>query len=257
MVALGYSDSKFPAWWYSPAREGIEGQEVEQPRIEVQEVEQPRTEVQEGEETAGKRTHTEAGEAYAPTPPDKPRPREDRLRRPPVPVPASASDALPAPASASSAFSDLEMTILREQGISEITPGQWMRTEQLADGRIMLSPVDPRQELLSIRRSTEGEQIMGAMGENMVNQLTVHTQAIMKKVAFNPNVFQCWQFVSNALDEDTGNPFIPLDWDLGDYVSHCVAWCTEHEYGIVPTVLYNRPSRYTQLRELRRALACP
>ena len=115
----------------------------------------------------------------------------------------------------------------------------------------MLTPVDPRREILRIRRAADGDEIMGAVGENMVRQLTVHTQAIMKKVAFNPNVFQCWQFVSNAVDEDTGTPFIPPTWDLGDYVSHCVAWCTEHEYGIVPTVLYNRPSRYTQLRELR------
>ena len=62
----------------------------------------------------------------------------------------------------------------------------------------MLSPVDPQQELVRLQRSAKGEEIMGAVGENMVNQLTVHTQAIMKKVAFNPNVFQCWQFASNA-----------------------------------------------------------
>ena len=74
----------------------------------------------------------------------------------------------------------------------------------------------------------------------------------MKKVAFNPNAFQCWQFVSNAVDPDTGDPFIPPSWDFGDFVSHCISWATEHEYGIVPTVLYNRPSRYTQLREIRR-----
>ena len=93
---------------------------------------------------------------------------------------------------------------------------------------------------------------MGAVGEHMIQQLSVHTQAIMKKVAFNPNAFQCWQFVSNAVDPDTGDPFVPPSWDFGDFVSHCISWTAEHEYGIVPTVLYNRPSRYTQLRELRR-----
>ena len=101
MVAIGYSDTTFPAWWYSPARDGTE----------VQEVEQPRTEVQEDEETVGKRTPAKAGEEYAPTPPDQPRPIGARSTRPPVPVPASASDAMPtpAPASASSGFSDLEI----------------------------------------------------------------------------------------------------------------------------------------------------
>jgi hypothetical protein len=94
---------------------------------------------------------------------------------------------------------------------------------------------------------------MDSVGEHIISQLSVHTQAIMKKVAFNPNSFQCWQFVSNAVDQDTGDPFIPPGWDFGDFVSHCISWTTEHEYGIVPTVLYNRPSRYTQLRELRRS----
>ena len=73
----------------------------------------------------------------------------------------------------------------------------------------MLTPVDPQQELLRLQRTAKGDELMGAVGENMVNQMTVHTQAILKKVAFNPNVFQCWQFVSNAVDEDMGDPFIP------------------------------------------------
>jgi hypothetical protein len=74
----------------------------------------------------------------------------------------------------------------------------------------------------------------------------------MKKIAFNPSIFQCWQFVSNAEDPDTGYPFIPPDWDFGDYVNHCVLWTTENEYGIIPTVLYNRPSRYTIYKDMMR-----
>ena len=56
MVKLGYSDSTFPSWWYSPARDGTEGQQVEQQRIDAEE---GRTDAQEGEETAGRRTQTE------------------------------------------------------------------------------------------------------------------------------------------------------------------------------------------------------
>jgi hypothetical protein len=77
------------------------------------------------------------------------------------------------PAPASSGFSDEELSLLEEQGITEITPGQWMRTEQQSEGRFMLIPVDPQQELLRLRRTAKGDEIMGAVGENMVNQLTV------------------------------------------------------------------------------------
>ena len=39
-----------------------------------------RTVAEEGEESAGRRTQTEVGEEYAPTPPDTPRPKESRPR---------------------------------------------------------------------------------------------------------------------------------------------------------------------------------
>jgi hypothetical protein len=122
MVELGYSDSTFPSWWYSPARDGTEGQQVEQQRIDAEE---GRTGAQEGEETAGKRTQTQAEAGYAPTPPDKPRPKEARPTRLPVREPAPASDALPAsaPASAASEFSDFELSMLKDQAVTEITTG--------------------------------------------------------------------------------------------------------------------------------------
>ena len=132
MVELGYSDSTFPSWWYSPARDGTEGQQEGE---ETQEDAQHRTSVQEGEETAGKRTQTQAEARYAPTPPDKPRPKEARPTRLPVREPAPASDALPAsapasdalpasaPASAASEFSDLELSMLKAQAVTEITTG--------------------------------------------------------------------------------------------------------------------------------------
>ena len=122
MVKLGYSDSTFPSWWYSPARDGTEGQQVEQQRIDAEE---GRTDAQEGEETAGRRTQTEGAKAYAPTPPDTPIPKEPRPTIPTVQVPATASDALPAsaPASAASEFSDLELSMLKDQAVTEITTG--------------------------------------------------------------------------------------------------------------------------------------
>ena len=99
---------------------------------------------------------------------------------------AGLSDVVPTP-STSSAFSDAELSLLKDRAVTEIMPGQWMHTQKQADGRIVLTPVDPRQELLTIKREAKGDQIMGAVGEHMIQQLSVHTQAIMKKVAFNPN----------------------------------------------------------------------
>ena len=148
-------------------------------------------------------------------------------------------------------YTEAEVSLLKERAITEVTPGQWMHTVKQANGSILLTPVDPRQELLTIKREAQGDEIMGAVGEHMIQQLSVHTQAIIKKVALNPNVFQCWQFVSSARDQDTGDPFIPPTWDLGDFINHCVLWTTENEYGVVPTVLFNRPSRYTRFREMR------
>ena len=41
-----------------------------------------------------------------------------------------------------------------------------MRTAEQADGRIVLTPVDPRQKLLYIKREAQGERIMGARVRN-------------------------------------------------------------------------------------------
>jgi hypothetical protein len=76
---------------------------------------------------------------------------------------------------------------------------------------------------MHIQQEAHGERIMGSIGDQMIQGLSVHTQAIMKKVALNPSVFQCWYFVSSAIDHDTGDPFVPPTWEFGDFVSHCVS----------------------------------
>ena len=100
------------------------------------------------------------GEDYAPTPPDTPAPKEGR---PALPDPSLRSDAglseVVRPPSTSSAFSDAEISLLKDRGIAEVTPGRWMHTAEQADGRIMLPPVNARQELLNIRREAQGERI--------------------------------------------------------------------------------------------------
>jgi hypothetical protein len=89
------TDAGLSVWWCCPRREGI----VAEP------VEEQRTVVKEGEQVVGKRTIVKAEEEYEPTPPDKPRPIVDRSTRPTL-----------HPSSASYGFSDLELSLLSEQG---------------------------------------------------------------------------------------------------------------------------------------------
>ena len=83
MVALGYSDATFPAWWYSPGREGTEG-----------------TIGQEGEQIEERGSEGRKGKDFAPTHPDTPLPSEAGLGRPPLPLPAPSSQVVPSAFSA-------------------------------------------------------------------------------------------------------------------------------------------------------------
>ena len=44
----------------------------------------------------------------------------------------------------------------------------------------------------------------------------------MKKVALNPSVFQCYQYVTGMADPDTGA--VLFSGDFGDYVSWAVGY---------------------------------
>jgi len=133
MVELGYSDESFPVWWYSPGREGTG----------VKVVGQGGTTEEGGGQIGGRSTELEGGEDFAPTPPDTPVPKEGRpaLPEPPVlssPVlssPVLSKDVQPSPTS--SKFSDAELSLLKDRAVTEIMPGQWMHTQEQADGRII------------------------------------------------------------------------------------------------------------------------
>ena len=155
MLAAGYTDGEFPAWWFSPAREAEPRQDSAQRTLEQAQLRQapaqPRqtpaqrtleqaqrtlteAEVAEGAED-GRETQGEEG--YVPTPPRSPPPKEGR---PTIPSSAQLSDpALSVAQPASATFSDAELSLLQERGITEITPGRWMQTVEQASGRIMLT----------------------------------------------------------------------------------------------------------------------
>jgi hypothetical protein len=65
--------------------------------------------------------------------------------------------------STSSGLTEQQVALLNSRAITEITPGQWMHTREQADGRIVLTPVDPRMELQMIEGQTRGDAIVVAL----------------------------------------------------------------------------------------------
>jgi len=150
-------------WWFSPARDAETAQfSAERRQIPAEctqaAAEQSHTPA-EHTQTPAQRTLTEAEvaevaedgrdrqgeEGYNPTPPRTPAPKEGSLGRPPLASASDPSEAEPPSAAlshaqpASATFSDAELSLLKERGITEITPGQWMHTTEQADGRIVLT----------------------------------------------------------------------------------------------------------------------
>ncbi len=117
-LEAGYDDDEFPVWWFSPARD--EGQITQ--KGQVTEVKTQEDEVDEGDEVLEE------------VPPRLPAPREGRLTRPTLSPDLTSPDLIIPDKAESSGFSDHELTLLTDQGITEITPGRWMRTEEQSGG---------------------------------------------------------------------------------------------------------------------------
>jgi hypothetical protein len=64
--------------------------------------------------------------------------------------------------STSSGLTEQEIALLNARAITQITPGQWMHTQEGAGGTIVLTPVDPRMELQMIEGQTRGDAIARA-----------------------------------------------------------------------------------------------
>jgi hypothetical protein len=244
MREAGYQKDEFPRWWFNPDSEVNENipdnieisEDKAKSKSEPEEIEKlyaipPRNFVLKKDVQSNSPTDDTISERIASQDLGNPGEKPSNL--------------------GSAGFTDAEIQILNDNSIIEISPGRWMRMEEQSNGSIVLTSVDPRKELTKVRREFEGDKLMDSVGDNLIKQLSVSTKAIFRKVAFNPSVFQCWTFIANAFDEETGDPYIPADWDFGDFVSNCVLWTSENLYGVVPTILFNRPSRYTKLKELR------
>ncbi len=110
--------------------------------------------------------------------------------------------------------------------------------------------VNPNAELRRLREVGQDVQVMNKVRESMMSQLEITTQSIIKKVALNPSVFWTYSYVTSVNDPDEGIPL--FDGDLGDFVSFCVKFTGEAYFGVVPTIMTNRPSMLTSLRNSRK-----
>jgi len=131
MLAAGYTDGEFPSWGYSPGRASGEGGET----VDVLAAAGKTVDVlAEGGEPSIEVDKVEGVDGYDPTPPQTPAPKEGRpallaqLSDPILSDPMQGSPALSTIEQASAGFSDAELSLLKDQGVTEITPGRWMRT---------------------------------------------------------------------------------------------------------------------------------
>jgi hypothetical protein len=151
---------------------------------------------------------------------------------------------------ASTTISEEQQRILAQHGIQyNATHGKWTKTVRQGKG-FYSEHVDPLVELRKINQERDQKFYTESIADAALSNLSITTQALLKKVALNPSVFQCYQYVSNVRDPDTGA--VLFNGDFGDYVSWCVLWTTDKFYGVQPSYIIDRPSEYLRLKEIRK-----
>ena len=236
---LGFMDEEFPEWWYSPAQN--ESELPEQPGTTVKSTEQTELKVNDPE-------------VLDPVPPIAPASREEGPRRLPVQVLNKTEQFRTAEYNelqgSTDGFTENEFDLLGSKGYVRSPDGEWVHLERYPDGRRMITPVNPNAELRRLREESQGSDVLDAVNKNMIEQLQLTTQSIIKKVALNPTVFWLYQYVKSVRDPIAGIPL--FEGDMGDFLSFCARFTGEAYYGVVPTYLTNRPSMLTNLRNRAR-----
>ena len=87
--------------------------------------------------------------------------------------------------------------------------------------------------------------------KDLIKIIPLEFESIMKKVALNPLVFQCYNYVNTVRDPETGADL--YDGDFADYISWCVIWATEKFYGVSPSFIIDLPSEYTRMKQIKKA----
>jgi len=244
--ALGFDDTEFPDWWYSPARDNVDS---------------TRSETIENDVVDPKSIPSSDSDVLTPAIPKNPIPIE-RVPGRPVFTETNESNRTAPPGSRDvdpnrdgTGFTQEESRILGENKIFRSDDGVWRHVEQEPSGRTIITPVNPIAELRRLTKETQGNAILDNVNKNMIEMLEISTQSIIKKVALNPTVFWIHQYVTSVKDQNTGLPL--FTGDIGDFLSFCVRFTGEAYYGVVPTYVTNRPSFLTSLNQQNRRATYP
>jgi hypothetical protein len=150
-------------------------------------------------------------------------------------------------------FSSQQLASLSQQGIRYYQEhNAWVKTVQMGNG-VYSERVNPWEVLSQLEAEIQAEQTRSSLEKDIVEGLLesvkVNTQAILRKVALNPSVYQCFQYVSNVRDLESGR--VLFGGDFGDYISYCVLYATRNIYGVEPSFIVDLPSLYTQHKKER------
>jgi hypothetical protein len=156
MREKGYADDEFPAWWYSPARK------TESP---IKTLEAPAS-----SEMTREVPLSSEKTLFVPTPPREPALGEGGPGRPDIQDTSEQDRSeldgthqdMTGLVGTSQGLTEQQVALLKSRAITQITPGQWMHTRKQSDGKIVLTPVDPRMELQMIEGQTRGDAIARA-----------------------------------------------------------------------------------------------
>ena len=258
MRRAGYEDSEFPAWWYSPARTETKAtQQTELVPAETKQTEESEASTQQSE--GGERLEEVLPKQGPPIGQVPARPVLDaglgspRVGSPVLDNTGHPSEGLGTPGT--SDFTQAESKLLGSHGILRGQDGIWVHIVKEPSGRTIITPVNPMVELQRLSSQAQGDNILKHVNKNMIEQLEISTQAILKKVALNPTVFWLFQYVTSVKDKNTGLPLFV--GDIGDFLSFAARFTGEAYYGVVPTYVTNRPSFLTTLHEQQQRATYP
>ena len=113
---------------------------------------------------------------------------------------------------------------------------------RLQDGRTAYVP----------REQTPPPQPMGVgskISEMMWENVGIQTQAIMKKVGLNPDVFQCYSWLRSKVDAETGEYIMRRSMDIGEFVNWCVKYTMQEAFGYVPGMIAVGPGNIRKYQE--------
>jgi hypothetical protein len=239
----GYTDADFPDWWYRTPPE------QEQPIGEQELPPGTATEIKDPNEPPEDLETTE-------TPAPKNIIKEGHLESAGLGGGTGQSVGLgqeSAQVTGGGAYTAEQVQLLARTGVTyDSVSSMWIKGTPQGRGQYA-EVVNPDTVLIKARDEKNQANYMDNIAEATLNNLSMTTQAILKKVALNPSVFQCFQYVSNVRDPDTGA--VLFNGDFGDYISWAVLWATDKFYGVQPSYMVDRPSEYTRMRKNRAAQA--